>query len=53
MEIYRSEGVLAELLEKVLFFVEYTTIPYRVIKISNLKKTGFCYKPDKAWPYAE
>ncbi len=40
-EIRRSEGVLAELLERVEFFVEYTTIPYRVLKISSTKRIGF------------
>ncbi len=39
--ISKSEGVLAELLEKVEFFIEYTTIPYRVIKISNRTWDGF------------
>ncbi|WP_202318425.1 ATP/GTP-binding protein [Archaeoglobus neptunius] len=40
-DVYSKEGVLAELLEKVVGFVEYTTIPYRPIKISNIKKTGY------------
>ena len=40
-KIRESEGVLAELLEKVVDFIEYTTIPYRPIKISNIKKTGY------------
>jgi hypothetical protein len=39
--IAEKEGLLAELLEKTVFFVEYTTIPYRPIKISSVKKTGF------------
>ncbi len=40
-KIYRTEGVLAELLEKVVDFIEYTTIPYRILKVSNIKKTGY------------
>lgn len=40
-EISRKEGVLAELLEKLVEFIEYTTIPYRPIKVSNIKKTGY------------
>ncbi len=40
-EIAEKEGVLAELLEKVVFFIEYTTIPYRIIKISNKSRKGF------------
>ncbi|MCS7122265.1 MAG: ATP/GTP-binding protein [Archaeoglobaceae archaeon] len=38
--IRESEGVLAELLEKVEFFVEYTTIPYRILTVSD-KWDGF------------
>ncbi len=40
-EIRRKGGTLAELLEKTLFFIEYTTIPYRAISISSRKKIGF------------
>ncbi len=40
-EIYKAEGVLAELLEKVVDFIEYTTVPYRILKVSNVKKTGY------------
>ncbi len=40
-EISCREGLLAELMEKTLFFIEYTTIPYRVIKISNVNRDGF------------
>ncbi|MBO8178922.1 MAG: ATP/GTP-binding protein [Archaeoglobus sp.] len=40
-ELRMKEGVLAELMEKVVDFIEVTSIPYRLIKISNLKKTGY------------
>ena len=40
-ELRGREGMLAELMEKVVDFIELTTIPYRPIKISNLKKTGY------------
>ena len=40
-EIKSKSGVLAELLEKTLFFFEYTSLPYRQISISALNKTGF------------
>jgi hypothetical protein len=40
-ELKSKGGLLAELMEKVMFFTEYTTIPYRVLKISALKKIGF------------
>ncbi len=40
-ELSEREGLLAELMEKTLFFIEYTTIPYRVIKVSSIKRTGF------------
>ncbi|AIG97356.1 MAG: hypothetical protein XD40_1204 [Archaeoglobus fulgidus] len=40
-EIKHREGVLAELMEKLVDFIELTTIPYRPIKISNIKKTGY------------
>jgi hypothetical protein len=36
-----EEGVLSELLEKLLVFTEYTTVPYRPIKISSLTCEGF------------
>ncbi len=39
--ISKHSGVLAELLERVVFFIEYTTIPYRPIKVSNLTWSGF------------
>ena len=39
--ISKREGLLAELLEKAIFFIEYTTIPQRTIKISNFNKTGY------------
>lgn len=38
--IKRSKGVLAELLERVEFFIEYTTVPYKIIMVSN-KWDGF------------
>jgi len=34
-ELRGREGMLAELMEKVVDFIELTTIPYRPIKISN------------------
>ncbi len=37
-EIGKKEGVLAELMERLVDFIELTTIPYRQIKISNIKK---------------
>lgn len=40
-ELKSKPGVLAELLEKSLFFFEYTSLPYRQINISALNKTGF------------
>jgi len=40
-DISKKEGVLAELLERIVEFIEYTTIPYRPIKVSNVKKTGY------------
>lgn len=40
-ELRKREGVLAEMLERVVGFIELTTIPYRPIKISNVKKTGY------------
>ncbi|RLI73641.1 GTPase [Archaeoglobales archaeon] len=41
VELKNKPGVLAELLEKTLFFFEYTSLPYRQINISALNKTGF------------
>ncbi len=40
-ELKHKPGVLSELLEKTLFFFEYTSLPYRQISISALNKTGF------------
>ncbi|RLI77514.1 GTPase [Archaeoglobales archaeon] len=40
-ELKSKSGVLAELLEKSLFFFEYTSLPYRQINISALNKMGF------------
>jgi hypothetical protein len=37
----KKRGVLAELMEKLLVFIGYTTLPYRVIKISAVKSKGF------------
>ncbi len=37
----REEGVLAELMERLVDFVESTTVRYRMIKISALKGEGF------------
>jgi len=39
-QLVRKEGVLAELMENLLVFIEYTTIPYRLIKISAKKREG-------------
>lgn len=36
-----EEGVLAELMEKLLEFIEYTTLPYRPIRMSSLTSEGF------------
>ena len=35
------EGLLAELIEQMLGFVEYTTVRYRILKISAINKKGF------------
>ena len=40
-QVTKERGALAELLEKVLFFIEYTTIPQRIIAVSNVQKSGF------------
>ena len=40
-EISRKNGALAGLLEKAVSFLDYTTIPQRIIKTSNLEKVGF------------
>ena len=39
--IRREEGVLAELMEKLVEFVEYTTLPYRPIRMSSITSEGF------------
>ncbi|HEC81168.1 MAG TPA: GTPase [Thermoplasmatales archaeon] len=39
--ISNKSSVLAELLEKTSYFVEYTSLTQRVVKISSLSKTGF------------
>lgn len=40
-EISREEGVLAELMEKLVEFIEYTTLPYRPIRMSSITSAGF------------
>ncbi|RLF39289.1 MAG: GTPase [Thermoplasmata archaeon] len=40
-EIMEKPGVLPELLEKTIEFIEYTNIPQRPIMISNISKKGF------------
>jgi len=40
-EMLKEGGVLSELMEKLVDFVEETTVRYRTIKISALKKEGF------------
>ncbi len=40
-EVDRIEGVLSELIEKLSEFIDYTTVRYRIIKISAIKGTGF------------
>ena len=40
-KISTQKGVLSELLEKVLFFIEYTTLDQKPMTISNLTKEGF------------
>ncbi|MET1123821.1 MAG: ATP/GTP-binding protein [Archaeoglobaceae archaeon] len=37
----KSGGLLAELLESVEFFIDYTTIPYRTIRVSSVSGEGF------------
>jgi hypothetical protein len=39
--IGEEEGVLAELMEKLVEFVEYTTLPYRLIRMSSITSAGF------------
>lgn len=40
-DLEHSTGVLAELMEKLVPILDYSTAKYRPIKISSLKKTGF------------
>lgn len=40
-EIMEKSGVLPELLEKTIEFIEYTNIPQRTLMISNINKNGF------------
>ena len=40
-KISEESSSLAELLEKTVDFLEYTTLSQRVVKISNVSKTGF------------
>ena len=40
-ELQKAEGMLAELIEKLLDFVEYTTVRYRILKISARDMIGF------------
>ncbi|MEM1578045.1 MAG: ATP/GTP-binding protein [Archaeoglobaceae archaeon] len=40
-ELSSAKGVLAEIMEKFAPLVEYTTLRFRTIKISSVKKTGF------------
>jgi GTPase SAR1 family protein len=40
-DIGKVEGVLAEIIEKLADFIEYTTVKFRTIKISALKGLGF------------
>ena len=40
-EISRKNSVLAELLEKTSYFIEYTTLSLRVVKVSSFDETGF------------
>jgi len=37
----KVEGTLAELIEKLFDFIEYTTVRYRIVKISSTKMVGF------------
>ncbi len=41
VKIGEEEGVLAELMEKLVEFVEYTTLPYRPIRMSSITSAGF------------
>ncbi|HID43794.1 MAG TPA: GTPase, partial [Archaeoglobaceae archaeon] len=34
-------GVLSELLEKLVVFIEHTTVPYRPVRISSITLQGF------------
>lgn len=40
-ELKRRSGVLAELMEKLTPVLDYSTIKYKVIRVSSVKKTGF------------
>jgi len=40
-KISSRNSILAELLEKTSYFIEYTTLSQRVVKVSNLNETGF------------
>ncbi|MCD6468499.1 MAG: ATP/GTP-binding protein [Thermoplasmata archaeon] len=40
-EIPSKNSVLAELLEKTSYFIEYTTLSQRVVKVSSFDETGF------------
>ncbi|MDW7990241.1 MAG: ATP/GTP-binding protein [Archaeoglobaceae archaeon] len=40
-QIRYQEGLLSEIMEKISPVIDYSTLKYRTIKISNFKKTGF------------
>ncbi|MFN3383494.1 MAG: ATP/GTP-binding protein [Archaeoglobaceae archaeon] len=40
-ELKLKTGVLAELMEKITPILDYSTIKYRTLKVSSIKKTGF------------
>ncbi len=40
-EIKSAEGILSEIMERMVPLVEYTTLRYKIIKISSVKKSGF------------
>ncbi|MEM0350511.1 MAG: ATP/GTP-binding protein [Archaeoglobaceae archaeon] len=40
-KIKQSDGLLSELMEKMVFAFDYSTLKYRTIKVSSVKKTGF------------
>ncbi|HID65899.1 MAG TPA: GTPase [Aquificaceae bacterium] len=40
-KIKEVEGILAEIIEQMLGFIEYTTVRYRTLKISAINKNGF------------